>query len=163
MPEEFTLCSNEKGELMRKTIIYIACPMTNGYWTDNVIACLDAANKLIERGYCPIVPVMTWMWDLYSKKSQREWLEYDFGLIAIADAILRIPGPSPGSDEEVGYAVGRGVPVFFALPDLYNELPANMAEEIDYEEDQIDVQTAKAAIKKGKFIDPEDLARELGV
>jgi len=30
-------------------------------------------------------------------------------------------------------------------------------------EDQIDVQAAKAAIKKGKFIDLEILAKELGV
>ncbi|MCJ7673765.1 MAG: type II toxin-antitoxin system Phd/YefM family antitoxin [Sedimentisphaerales bacterium] len=42
-------------------------------------------------------------------------------------------------------------------------VPVEDVEILEALEDQIDVQAAKAAIKKGKFIDLEALAKQLGV
>jgi prevent-host-death family protein len=42
-------------------------------------------------------------------------------------------------------------------------VPVEDAEILEALEEQIDVQAAKAAIKKGKFIDLEVLAKQLGV
>ena len=43
------------------------------------------------------------------------------------------------------------------------EVPARAQGILEALEDQIDVQAAKAALKKGKFIDLEVLAKQLGV
>jgi prevent-host-death family protein len=42
-------------------------------------------------------------------------------------------------------------------------VPAEDAEILEALEDQIDIQAAKAAMKKGKFINLEDLIKQLGI
>lgn len=42
-------------------------------------------------------------------------------------------------------------------------VPAEDMEILEALEDQIDIQAAKAALKKGKFIDLKDLIKQLGV
>ncbi len=108
---------------MRRTVVYIACPMTQGFWTHNVRKCLQYAEELRAKGYSPYVPVLTWFWDMVHPHSHESWLEYDFGLVAVSDAVLRIPGESEGADLELDYAVRNNVPIFTSINDLYTEMP----------------------------------------
>jgi len=108
---------------MRRTVIYLACPMTQGHWTTNTRKCLQYAEELMIKGYSPIAPALTWFWDLIYPHSHEAWIEYSFGLVAIADAVLRVPGVSEGADLELDYAVRHDVLIFTSIDDLYAEIP----------------------------------------
>ena len=111
-------------DLMRRTVVYLACPMSIGSHTQNVINCIKVADELIIKGYSPIVPVLTSMWDIVSPKTHEEWLQYDFGLVGVSDCLLRIPGVSVGADMEMDYAVRNVIPVFTSRYDLYTDMPS---------------------------------------
>ena len=107
---------------MRRTVVYLASPMTQGFWTDNVRNCIQVADELIIKGYSPIVPVLTWMWDSISPKSHEDWLQYDFGLVGVSDCLLRLKGVSVGADMEMDYAVRNDIIVFTSRYDLYKDM-----------------------------------------
>ncbi|MCK5017483.1 MAG: DUF4406 domain-containing protein [Candidatus Peribacteraceae bacterium] len=113
---------------MRRTVIYLACPMTKGNWTTNVRQCLQFAEELFTKGYTPIAPVLTWFWDIVHYHSHEDWLEYAFGLVAVSDAVLRVPGVSEGADMELDYAVRHDIPIYTDINDLYKELDNNVHE-----------------------------------
>ena len=107
---------------MRKAVIYLACPMTIGGFSYNTRACLEVANRLMAKGYCPIPPVLTYLWNLYSPKTHEDWLQHDFALIAVCDGVLRLKGESVGADREIEYAKGIGVDTFEHEYDLFRDL-----------------------------------------
>ena len=119
---ELLYARNIKGEAMRRTVVYLACPMTKGGFTNNTRNCLRIAQELKVKGYSPIAPVLTWFWDLVYPESLDDWLQYDFGLIAVSDCVLRLKGESQGADAELVYAVRNDVPIFLTRYDLYREM-----------------------------------------
>ena len=104
---------------MRRTVVYLATPMSLGPYTDNMRNCIKVADELIIKGYSPIVPVLTWQWDVISPKTHEDWLQYDFGLVGVSDCLLRLKGDSRGADMEMDYAVRNGIVVFTSRYDLY--------------------------------------------
>lgn len=113
---------------MRRTVVYIACPMTKGGFTNNVRNCLRIAQELKVKGYSPIAPVLTWFWDMLYPEKLQDWLQYDFGLIAVSDCVLRLQGESDGADAELDYAVRNDVPIYLTMCELYADLGPERSE-----------------------------------
>lgn len=113
---------------MRRAVIYLACPMTIGGFDFNTRKCLEIADRLMVKGYCPIPPVLSFLWGVYSPKSHEDWLQHDFSLIRVSDGVLRIKGDSEGADREMDFAVRHDVPVFLSEYELYSEMSPNIEE-----------------------------------
>lgn len=115
--------------MSRKTVVYIACPMTKGNWTANVQAAARVSRDLMRKGYCVFNPTGSWLADLVEKTEPDVWIENDFGLIAVSDCILRLPGESEGADRELDFAARNGCPIFLELGELYRDMPNEMEQE----------------------------------
>jgi hypothetical protein len=46
-----------------------------------------------------------------------DWMAVDLAWVAVADAVLRLPGDSAGADQEVAEAERLGLPVFHSVAD----------------------------------------------
>ena len=107
---------------MRKRI-YIAGPMSRGDRIANLQQALHTYRALIEKGFAPLCPQLTFLVEgLFPQFTHEEWLAIDTPWVAVADALIRLPGESTGADEEVYEANRRGVPVFHNLGRLIEEM-----------------------------------------
>lgn len=101
--------------------IYIAGPLSprNGETQEhNVRRALDVASFLLDEGYSPYVPHLCHYWDRSHPRSYEAWMNLDFSWIERCDALLRIPGESPGADREVGHAIRSGIPVYYSIAEM---------------------------------------------
>jgi len=101
-----------------KPKLYVAGPLTGGpngpYGTVNE-AC-NFATMAYRAGWLPFLPHINVLWEMVSKeivpgRGQEGWLEYDFQWVMNCDALVRLPGISPGADREVAVARKHGIPV----------------------------------------------------
>jgi uncharacterized protein DUF4406 len=109
----------------RRFRIYIAGPMTNGNTLDRESIMLNADRaaqvgaELLKQGFAPLMPQLAAGHAcLMEGVHWAHWLEADFAWIRMSDAVLRLPGKSKGTDEEIEFATQIGVPVFTSLGDL---------------------------------------------
>ena len=91
--------------------VYIASPYTIGDAITNVNRSIKAANQLLEKGYCPFLPLLYHFWHLVTPKKYEEWLELDMEWLKSCDIVVRLPGESSGADREVALAKELGIPV----------------------------------------------------
>lgn len=77
-----------------------------------MLLAIHAANQLLLEGHCPIVPHLSIIWDLIFPHDRKTWLDYDNELLKGAEGLLRLPGESGGSDDEVALAGELGLPVW---------------------------------------------------
>lgn len=103
---------------MRRTRVYVAGPLSRGDRLANVEAACVAGRELIERGYAPLVPHLSHHIDPVDALGHTMWLDVDMAWVAVADAVLRLPGESMGADQEVTFAWRHGIPVFFDMAEL---------------------------------------------
>lgn len=103
-----------------RTVVYVSGPYSRPNPNHNTKKAIEVADELLARGFCPIVPHLSHLWDTLSPKSWQDWLDYDLSLIRSAgvDAMLRLPGESAGADLETALAAELGIPVFHEIPDL---------------------------------------------
>jgi hypothetical protein len=47
-----------------------------------------------------------------------DWMEQCLSWVERCDALLRLPGSSPGADREAQHAMQKGIPVFYSLEEL---------------------------------------------
>ena len=117
--------------------VYIAGPISRGDLADNINQATAAFVALAKAGLAPLCP----HWSAYSKPCQRfmrgggdvfciatamgnpemnyaDWMRISLAWVGVADAVLRLPGESLGSEMEVAEANRRGVPVFYAVEDV---------------------------------------------
>jgi len=104
---------------MRKTVVYLACPMRLGIWENNVRTAALVAKDLMTKGYSVINPVGSWLSGLVAPMPPEQWLDNNYGLIDVSDCVFRIPGKSIGADHEADYAVRSEIPLFTDLQELY--------------------------------------------
>lgn len=100
------------------TTVYIASPYTKGDQALNVRKSLEAAEQLRDAGFLPFTPLLSHFWHVIFPHEYEYWMKMDLEWLAHCDALLRLPGESTGADEEVNYALGIGIPVFFTIQDL---------------------------------------------
>ena len=118
-----------------RTRVYVAGPITVGDVAANVQQAITAGLDLLNRGYAPFIPHMSHFaepaatWDKNPKRYE-EWLELDRSFIVTCDAILRLPGFSKGADREVKWAYEIGVPVFYSLSSLLDQVTPTQSYEV---------------------------------
>ena len=102
----------------RKLYVYIAGPLTVGGPVPNTRRALEVAEELISLGFVPYVPHLTVMWEMFKPHETEYWMSLDFDWVVNCDALLRLPGESPGGDREVACALANKVSVFFDIASL---------------------------------------------
>lgn len=102
---------------MRVPRIYIAGPYSNAPEA-NVNRAMAAWHALADAGFVPFLPHLSHYLHLHRQRDYQEWLAHDLQWLALCNAVLRLPGDSPGADVECLYAVERAVPVFHSVEAL---------------------------------------------
>ena len=103
--------------------VYIASPYTKGDVAQNVRVQLDIADRLMDLGYCPIVPLFCHFQHLHRHRPYSDWMKIDLKKIELADILLRLPGESSGADREVEHAKALGVPVAYDVEYIIERFP----------------------------------------
>lgn len=73
---------------------------------------LDAGSELMAAGIAPFVPHLACLWQVVYPRSYEDWMRWDAEWIRRCDALLRLPGASPGADREMLLAMELGIPIF---------------------------------------------------
>lgn len=99
--------------------VYVAGPIgaNDGGRIGRMQAAAEVGCQLVEAGLAPFVPHL---WGLgyeqaFDACDYETWLAYDLAWLLVCDAVLRLPGLSPGADREVQHARDLGIPVFVAV------------------------------------------------
>lgn len=117
---------------LRKYLIFISGPLTQGNTAENIANAHNAAIELIKAGFPVIVPHDTALWGNYmldvgeNRKAfvtekdvqgiaYETWMQICFTQVTRSDAVLRLPGYSPGGDREVKLAESKGIHVFHSV------------------------------------------------
>ena len=98
--------------------IYIAGP----YSPDpeaNTLAAIAAGDQLLRMGYVPFIPHLSHYWDAQHPHPYDVWLDWCLEWVKCCDAVLRLPGESPGADVECELAYGLDIPVFHSIAQLH--------------------------------------------
>ena len=95
--------------------VYIAGPYTHGDVARNVRAAIDAAHAIREAGHTPLVPVLSHFWHMIHPRAYEDWLAMDLEWLEVCDAVVRLPGHSPGADRETAEAARIGLPVYHGV------------------------------------------------
>lgn len=98
--------------------VYIASPYTIGDIAINVKNQMDIADKLIDMGFAPFVPLYSHFQHMAHPRPYEDWIKLDIEWIKSCDCLLRLPGESKGADDEVKYAMKIGIPVFYNIDEL---------------------------------------------
>ena len=99
--------------------VYVAGPLTQGEQWRNVREALLAADELLAlHDLVPYVPHLSVHWDTLCPHDYETWMRQCLAWVERCDALLRLPGESPGSDREVAHAKAHGLVVFYGLSDL---------------------------------------------
>lgn|SRR5574337_595747 len=100
--------------------IYVAGPYSK-HMVEGTRHAILMAEELRRRGHLPFVPHLSLLWDLVCPSPYGEWLSYDLEWLSHCDAVFRLPGDSPGADQEVAQAKKLGLPVYYTskeVPDV---------------------------------------------
>lgn len=98
---------------MSKPLVYISGPYTFPDPAENTHRAIRAATELLDSGLViPVVPHLTMFWHTITPRPYETWLELDLEMVARCDAVLRLPGESPGADRECAHAEALGILVF---------------------------------------------------
>lgn len=104
--------------IVTRTIVYISGPITQGNRSLNFANAAWAMQELIEAGYAPICPHLSMLHPADDQISYEKWLEVDFAWVEASQAVLRLPGFSPGADREVAHARSLNIPIYSSIPQL---------------------------------------------
>lgn len=102
--------------------VYIASPYTTGDQILNVRRSLDVAAALIEVGLAPYCPLLSHFHHFLYPLPYDKWTELDLEWVRRCDALLRLTGESKGADREVEEAIACGIPVYYSIHSLVNDL-----------------------------------------
>lgn len=109
---------------MRPMVVYLSGPISNGgtatpeQIADNVRASLGTHVELMRAGFAVINPILTAYVDEMHDIPWNTWITADLAILARCDAVLRLPGPSVGADQECAFAREKWIPVFVSIDDL---------------------------------------------
>src|SRR5262245_44066941 len=107
--------------------IFVAGPIRgkgNSDLAANLKQAKEAGIALMHAGLSPLVPHLGCHYRSDTPESQpygigaEVWLDCNFAWIEHADALLRLPGESEGSDAEVAFAQRSGIPVFHSMAEV---------------------------------------------
>ncbi len=97
---------------------YVAGPYSSAP-TENTHAAIAAGDQLLRMGYVPFIPHLSHYWDAQHPHDYADWLDWCLEWVKVCDAVLRLPGDSPGADDECEMAYGLDIPVFHSIEELH--------------------------------------------
>lgn len=106
----------------KRKLIYVSGPYTNGDQALNVYNAVRAALDIIKWGHAPYVPHLSHFIHCMSPQPYETWMRVDLAWVQVCQALVRLPGLSPGGDREVIHAIDHGVDVCYGMEDLYKWL-----------------------------------------
>lgn len=97
--------------------IYIAGPLnSSGLMSVNIRKAIMVGAELRHWGELPFIPHLFWFAEfLLGIESEDFWLKWDFEELKKCDVLIRLPGKSNGSDQEVKVAEENNIPIFYGL------------------------------------------------
>jgi len=98
--------------------VYIASPYTLGDVAVNVKLQIDVADRLIDNGFAPFVPLYSHFQHMAHPRDYNDWIKLDLEWVKSCDCLLRLGGESSGADGEVALAKHLEIPVFYSEKDL---------------------------------------------
>lgn len=98
--------------------IYIASPYSIGDVGKNVRTQIEAANKLMDMGHNPFVPLLAHFQHVVLPRTYEDWLRHDLVWLPCCDCVLRLPGESNGADIEVQKAKELGIKVYYSIEEI---------------------------------------------
>ena len=94
-------------------LIYVAGPYSVGDTSANVRLAVQSGYRMRFHGVAAIVPHRNHLDELLGYgEDYNTWLAEDLEILSRCDAVVRLPGESPGADAEVAHAESLGIPVF---------------------------------------------------
>jgi nucleoside 2-deoxyribosyltransferase len=108
------MTAEERAARSPRPRIYVAGPISSDP-LGNVRRGVEVWHELWERGFNPYLPHLTCYLELAQHREYEEWMELDFSWLLLCDAVLRLPGVSPGADRETGLAISVGIPVYHSV------------------------------------------------
>lgn len=107
--------------------VYIAGPMSRGNRLANLNKGLTACRILLEAGYAPFCPMLSFFMAAFVDLDHQQWMRADLPWVRSADAVLRLDGESVGADQETALAEELGIPVFRSMDDLMQSMGCDSA------------------------------------
>lgn len=98
--------------------IYIAGPYSHPDPVINTNNAIQAAEEVLKKGHVPYIPHLTLLWHLVSPHVVEFWYEYDQVWLRYCNAVLRLPGPSKGADDEVAIAINLCLPIYRSIAEI---------------------------------------------
>jgi nucleoside 2-deoxyribosyltransferase len=98
--------------------IYVSGPITKGMMDLNCRNGILVAERLRQLGFVPFCPHVSIIWNMVTPVPYEGWMTMDLAWVERCDAVLRMPGESPGADREVAHALAQGKPVFYSVEAL---------------------------------------------
>lgn len=93
-----------------RPLLYVAGPYRKPDPVANTNAVCRVAMQIYERTeWCPFVPHTSIVLHMVSPREDQYWLDYDIEILRNCDAIVRLPGESPGADAEIAEAERLGI------------------------------------------------------
>jgi hypothetical protein len=108
---------------MKPLYVYIAGPYTAPNPVVNTREAIIAGERVRSAGHYPFVPHLNLLWELIQPLPYACWLDLDIAFLKKCDALIRLPGHSPGADREVDIAEKLYLAVYSSV-DLF--LAANV-------------------------------------
>ena len=101
-----------------KPLVYLAAPYSSNPTRNVHEATLLGLDLWRAGAVTPYVPHWSMLGDLIMPMSYDEWLAFDRDVILHCDAVLWVPGTSPGAELEVAFAEENRIPVFSTVEAL---------------------------------------------
>lgn len=100
------------------TTVYIASPYTHGDVEMNVIRHMNAADRVMDMGFCAIAPLLSYFQEKQHPRSWEEWMKQSVEKLRRSDILLRLSGYSRGADLEEEIAAKLKIPRVYNYDDL---------------------------------------------
>ncbi len=94
--------------------VYVAGPYSSDPETHTRTA-IEAGQRIADAGAVPFVPHLYHFWHQQIPGGYEQWMRLDLAWLSKCDALVRLPGESPGADREVAEAERLGLPVFLGI------------------------------------------------
>ena len=92
--------------------VYVSGPLSTGNQKRNVARAISAADQLLRAGHYPFLPHLNVFCDVQCPHSHQAWMTWDLAWLTKCDALIRLPGLSPGAEREVARATSLDLPIF---------------------------------------------------
>lgn len=107
--------------------VFISGPYTLGDVALNVRRAITAGQRVLDAGHVPFVPHLFHFWHLLYPAPIQQWYDLDLIWLRQCEALIRVPGNSPGADVEEEQAKEWGIPVYGSVTEFLLAMSGTVA------------------------------------